>query len=225
MNVRHWLLMLVMALTPAVLAVSAAAGPESKAELKEQFERRYPAIGRLKSQGKVGETFEGFVDAVQEAKLDDDAKKLIDDENRDRRKLYDLIADEVKNRERNVSADKVAERNARRNLANAKPNEYIKSKDGVWVQRQDVQDLKREGKVGETAEGFVEAVKGAELSKKQQAAIEIENIARKEDYQRDARKADRSAEEEGERAGKRNIEGARSGEYVKQRDGNWERKK
>ena len=225
MNVRAWVVIFSVALTPAMLPSMASAAPQSKSELKEQFEQRFPAIERLKNQGRVGETFGGFLEAVEGKELDDKAKDLIEQENRDRKKLYDLIANDVKNQERKISAEKVAERNARRNLSNAKPNEFLKTKDGVWVQRQDVEDLKREGKVGETWEGYVEGVKGEDLDKTQRAAIEVENIARKEQYEREARKSKTDLENVAQREGKRNIDNARKGEFTLQRDGDWERKK
>lgn len=204
----------------------AAAAPQSRADLKDRFEQRYPELNRLKNQGKVGETTSGFVEAVKkESELEKEAQELIKVENADRRKLYDAISEKLEKEGKNVSPDKVAERNARRNYMNAKGSEFLKSKDGVWVQRRDVGDLKRKGQVGETWEGFIGPVEGEKLNEKAAAAVEVENIARREDYYRQAKDDGADIEKVAEAAGKKNIENARPGEAIKRKDGAWEKKK
>src|SRR5688572_18309780 len=171
------IMMLVLACSPAMVMVSqATAAPQTRAELKERFAERYPDLNRLKNQGKIGENLQGYVEALKdESELDSDARELIKVENADRRKLYDLISEKLEKEGKDVSPEKVAERNARRNFMNAKPSEFLESKDGQWVQRRDVNELKREGKVGETWEGYVAAVQDEKLSEKATAAVEVEN--------------------------------------------------
>jgi len=62
----------------------------------------------------------------------DDSKlsSLIDDENTDRRELYQIIA-----AEENTSPEKVADRMARRNYEKARPGEYLKTADGRWKRK------------------------------------------------------------------------------------------
>lgn len=222
---RLLVLLMVIALVPAWTLNSASAAPQSRAELKERFAQRYPDLNRLKNQGKIGENLQGFVEAVKdESDLDREARELMKVENADRRKLYDLISENIRKDGRDVSPEKVAERNARRNFMNAKPSEFLKSKDGKWVQRRDVNELKRKGQIGETWEGYVLAVEGAALNAKAEAVIEVENIARREEYYRQAKDDDSGVERVAEAAGKKNIDNARSGEYIKRKNGEWERK-
>ncbi|HWP39669.1 MAG TPA: YdbL family protein [Tepidisphaeraceae bacterium] len=121
-----------MTATIAALLVSALAGSGAsaadKTQLQARFERRYPQLLEYKSQGKIGETTEGTVEAVDPKYLEDEAiKSLLDEENADRRELYQIIA-----REENTTPAKVAERTARRNFQKARPGEYLKAADGTW---------------------------------------------------------------------------------------------
>ena len=102
-----------------------------KAELKSRFEKRYPTILQYKSDGKVGETTVGLLEAVDPKYLDDPKlSQLIDDENTDRHALHQLIA-----KDEGVPVEKVAERMARRNYSNARPGDYLKTADGKWKQK------------------------------------------------------------------------------------------
>ena len=223
---RKFILPFAMMLSFSVLMNAVVAAPQSREELKDRFEQRYPELNRLKGQGKVGETVNGFIEAVKkDAEPDNDVRKLIDEENRDRRKLYEGISEKLAKEGKSVPADKVAERNARRNYMNAKPSEFLKSKDGVWVQRRDLTDLKRKGQVGETAEGYIAAVEGQDLSEKAAALVEVENVARREDYYRQAKDNASEVEKIAETVGKKNVENARAGESVRMKDGQWQKKK
>lgn len=97
-------------------------------ELRGRFEQRYAAIQELKVAGKLGETFQGYVEVVQKQYLDDARiKQLFTDENSDRGELYRLIASQT-----GVTPEDVAARNAARNFRKAQPGEYLKHADGVW---------------------------------------------------------------------------------------------
>jgi len=54
----------------------------------------------------------------------------VEDENADRKALYELIA-----KKEETTPEKVAERNAARNFEKAKPGEWLKGKDGKWEQK------------------------------------------------------------------------------------------
>jgi uncharacterized protein YdbL (DUF1318 family) len=95
-------------------------------ELRDRFKQRYPKIAEFKKQGIVGETYEGYLDFVKDKKSD--AKELVDEENADRKELYKLLAEKE-----GTTAEKVAERNAKRNFEKASAGEYLKDADGKWA--------------------------------------------------------------------------------------------
>jgi hypothetical protein len=113
-----------------VLGSGAMALADRKADLQKAFEQRYPQIQAAKAAGKVGETTQGLIEAVKGQSLDAPTQKLVDDENRDRNELYQLIAKET-----NATPQVVAEQNARRNFQRAKSGEWLKSADGRWEQK------------------------------------------------------------------------------------------
>ena len=112
-----------------LVAAPASAAPRED-ELKQRFKDRYPQLQALKSAGTVGETYLGYVEFV-EKKSDEKASALLAEENNDRRELYDLIA-----KKEGVSAEKVAERNAKRVFEKAKAGEYLKGADGTWKKKE-----------------------------------------------------------------------------------------
>ena len=120
------------ALATVALFAAATAQAVDFAKLKERFKERYPKLLKAKDAGKIGETFHGYVEAVKPEYLRDaDLKKLLEEENADRKTLYKAIADKE-----GVPPEKVAERNAVRNFKRAKPGHYLKNKDGKWVKKQ-----------------------------------------------------------------------------------------
>ena len=213
-------LFLLLVLAGVSLAAVPVANAQSRQDLKERFKQRDPEISRLKLQGKIGETWQGYVDIVRDDKpLNDQERKLVDDENGDRRKLYAMIASKSDIRE---SPEEVGINNALRNFAWAKPDEYLKGRVGPWVTRGDVNRLKEEGKIGETWQGYVEAVSDKAASEPRvTAVINAENAARKYMYDRRARENRSTDDEEAQRAGRQNIDKAKAGEYVKGKDGKW----
>jgi uncharacterized protein len=134
------LILLVLGATTA-LPVVALAQPDDrggekrenprKAELQARFRERDAALGAAKREGKIGETTEGLVDFVK-SEFRDDAKlrRVVDDENKDRRELYEIIAKET-----GGTPDVVAEQNARRNYQRARAGEYLKTATGEWRQK------------------------------------------------------------------------------------------
>src|SRR5678815_2620344 len=107
--------LLALAYTPATRAA------DTKEELQKRFEARLPQIEELKKTGTVGETDEGYLDFV--AERSGKAGGLVDEENGDRRKLYELIAGKT-----GTTADVVAKRAAGRNLQRATSGEFLKEK-------------------------------------------------------------------------------------------------
>ena len=115
---------------PTAMAAPNDKNAAEKDRLRARSEERYPDIQRYKSAGKVGETSSGYLEAVKKDYLDDSAlKKLIDEENRDRKSLYALIADED-----GTDASLVAKRAAKRNIERAHKGEYVKQ-EGQWTKK------------------------------------------------------------------------------------------
>ena len=115
----------------ALGAASARAAGDDEATLKKRFEQRYPKLVELKKQGKIGETAEGLVDAVKPEYLKDaDTKKLVADENSDRKQLFGLLAQKA-----STTPEVVAKRAAQRNFEKAKAGEYLRDKDKVWYKK------------------------------------------------------------------------------------------
>jgi len=114
-----------------LLAACLPARADSKADLQERFRKRLPEVNRLKAEGNVGETWDGWLEPVKGRKLNEKESKFIAEENRDRKELYGIIADEEK-----TTPDVVAERNAQRKYRTAKPREWFKLKNGDWKQKE-----------------------------------------------------------------------------------------
>jgi uncharacterized protein YdbL (DUF1318 family) len=207
-----------------LLLLVSTASAQSRKELEQRLENRYAKLFEEEMRGTIGETWQGYVDTVKSPKGNEHVQKLIDDENADRKALYRIISEE-ESKKHSISPEAVGERNARRKFDKAKPEQYLRSSDGVWFQRRDVTRLKRDGKIGEVWDGYLAAVREKDEDDRLIAAVlETENRLRKDDYERDAyrRKSDVSAV--AERAGQENIDKARAGEYIKRKSDRWEKK-
>jgi len=107
----------------------APASAADKAELRQRAEKRYPELRKFKAGGIVGETSEGFVEIVDGKDAPPEARKLVDEENADRRQLYAILATES-----STTPDRVAAQAARRNFERADAGEYLKE-NGKWRQK------------------------------------------------------------------------------------------
>ena len=117
-------------------ALAAALSADTKTEITDRMAKRLDAIKKEKAAGKIGETFDGLVDAVKAESLSDkDLKKLVDDENADRKAFYALGAKEL-----GSTPESFALSAGKRNFRTAKPEEWLKAKDGTWVQKKDLKD-------------------------------------------------------------------------------------
>lgn len=100
--------------------------------IQKRDEDRARRIARLKEDGAVGETYEGYLDAVQR-NPDEDVQRLVEQENRDRRAMYDQIAGRIDD----ADAEQIA-RQAGKAAHEALPaGHYFKSKEGAWERRPD----------------------------------------------------------------------------------------
>lgn len=121
----------ILIVLPVLLAVIApAAFADRKADLKARFKARLAAIDNLKHAASLGEVFDGSLAAVKDKALADDARKLMTEENADRKELYGIIAAEEK-----TTADTVGKRNAARNYRVGRPGDWFKLESGEWKQK------------------------------------------------------------------------------------------
>ena len=128
-----FLLALLAFLIPATLF----AAESRKDELRKRFQERYADIQKLKQDGTIGETDEGYVDFVEGK---DKAKAtLVDEENKDRKELYQIIA-----KAESTDVGTVAKHNAQRNFEKAKKGEYLRV-GGKWHQKADDESDKSGG--------------------------------------------------------------------------------
>jgi uncharacterized protein YdbL (DUF1318 family) len=124
MNARLFLTTLLAGLLVPALARAA----DDLGALQKRFKERHAQIQKLKSDGIVGETYKGYVEFVD--KKDPASEDLVKSENEDRKTLYDALA-----KKENTTAEKVAERNAKRNFERAKSGEYLQDSTGKWQKK------------------------------------------------------------------------------------------
>ncbi|MBE3133100.1 MAG: DUF1318 domain-containing protein [Acidobacteria bacterium] len=137
MNARCPKVVFSVGLCAAILgAMAAVACADTKEEIVERMAKRLGAVKKCKAEGKIGETFDGLVDAVKAQYLDDKSlKKLVADENADRKAFYALGAKKY-----GTTPEAFALSAGRRNFREARPEDWLKPKDGKWVQKKDLKD-------------------------------------------------------------------------------------
>ncbi len=86
-----------------------------------------------------------------------------------------------------------------------------------------IQELKKDGLIGENQQGYLEAVQSS-LPAADKEVIEAENADRKAVYEAIARQQGTTAELVGKLRAKKIFEQAKSGEFLKQEDGTWKKK-
>ncbi len=132
-----------VALAAAFLALCgagpAAGGERSKSEVLDSIKARYPALRTLLAAKKVGETFNGAIEAVKSDYLQDEVEtqgktitveQFIRAENADRTEYFAIAARETK-----TTPEVVARNFAQVRLSKLKTGEFWKGEDGKWVQK------------------------------------------------------------------------------------------
>ena len=122
-----------LALSVAALALAfavpqALSAADDAATIKKNMAERKPKIEVLKKAGTIGENKSGYLEAMKDAKLEDADKKLLEDENKDRKVVYAAIA-----KKEGSTVDKVGELRAKQIRSKANEGEYIQGEDGKWV--------------------------------------------------------------------------------------------
>jgi uncharacterized protein YdbL (DUF1318 family) len=110
--------------------VNTARGDAAQDALKQRLAERHPQIRAAEDAGKIGETYDGLVEAVDPGSADAGLQKLVADEDADRKQVYIIIAQQTQ-----TTPDVVAEREGARNFAAAHPGDYLKGKDGKWTRK------------------------------------------------------------------------------------------
>ena len=111
-----------------LIPATAAFGAENKKDqLKKRLRERAPQIEKLKSDGVIGETDEGYLDFVKGK--GGDGADVVDAENGDRKTIYEQIAKDT-----GESVEKVARQAAQKHFEHAKAGEWFKT-DGKWKKK------------------------------------------------------------------------------------------
>ena len=101
-------------------------------QMRERFAKRLPEIAAYKKAGKIGETFDGYLDAVTPADAADATiAGLIKAENADRLSYYQAVA-----RTAQSNVGYVGELSAMKRFEAAAAGEYLRYRDGTWKQKQ-----------------------------------------------------------------------------------------
>jgi hypothetical protein len=124
--------LMVLVTSLAVLGIAGPAQAAKKDDLQKRFKERLADIDQIKTAAKIGETWEGWVETLENAKLTEKQQKLVDAENADRKELYGILADEQK-----ITAEKVGQINGQRNYKNLQKGEWFKLKTGKWIQKKE----------------------------------------------------------------------------------------
>jgi len=95
--------------------------------IKKRMKQRLPEIAKLKKKGTIGENNRGYLGFVTSAR---DQKKLVADENKDRKKIYTHFAKQQK-----TTVDVVEKIQAKRKADKTKPGQYFQKMDGKWVKK------------------------------------------------------------------------------------------
>ena len=127
------------ALAVALLAWPSAASARSKSEVISSMKATYPALLKLLAAGKVGETYQGLVDAVKSSYLGEKVEaagktvtvaQLIKTVNADRSEYFQISA-----KENNTTPEVIAKNCAQRRKSKLNSGEFWKREDETWVRK------------------------------------------------------------------------------------------
>ena len=125
---KNFLALSLAAFTLAFAVPQALSAADDAATIKKNMAERKPKIETLKKAGTVGENKDGYLEAMKDAKLEDADKKLLEDENKDRKVVYAAIA-----KKEGSTVDKVGELRAKQIRSKANEGDFIQGEDGKWV--------------------------------------------------------------------------------------------
>ncbi|MDL2330023.1 YdbL family protein [Desulfosarcina sp. OttesenSCG-928-A07] len=114
-------------LFPVMAGIVLFAGPAFSQSIQERMQGRLPVIIKLKADGIVGETSQGFLAFVGSEKRE---ASVVDAENNDRRQVYEAIA-----KKENTTSEQVGQRRALQVSQRAKPGEWLQDPSGKWYRK------------------------------------------------------------------------------------------
>lgn len=125
---KKFIALSIAALTLAFAVPQVLSAADDAATIKKNMADRKPKIEALKKAGTIGENKSGYLETMKDAKLEDADKKLLEDENKDRKTVYAAVA-----KKEGSTVEKVGEIRAKQIRSKAKEGEYIQEEDGKWV--------------------------------------------------------------------------------------------
>ena len=125
---KKFLALSIAAFTFAFAIPQTLSAADDAATIKKNMAERKPKIEVLKKAGTIGENNTGYLEAMKDAKLEDADKKLLEDENKDRKAVYSAIA-----KKEGSTVDKVGELRAKQIRTKANEGEFIQGEDGKWI--------------------------------------------------------------------------------------------
>lgn len=210
---------------------AAAANDGELQALRDRFKERFPRIQQAMQKQDIGETWQGLVMAVKPP-LPAGLQELVDQENKDRARLYEVMSLEDKA----VTTAMVAQQNALRNLENrGDKNLLFRDQLDQWRPREDwvryllIERAKPLAQLGETADGMVALVPDSlrptaipdDQRDRLNRLVEAENQYRTRIYQQVAKAQDQPVAKVARDAGARNLANALPGHAVRQANGTW----
>ncbi len=96
-------------------------------DIKQRMKQRLPVIVQMKKQGIVGENARGYLEYVSGNKAN---KRIVDEENKDRKRVYTMIAKQQK-----VTLEKVERLRAVQIVQKTAKGEFLKKEDGSWYKK------------------------------------------------------------------------------------------
>lgn len=112
----------------AALFAASLGQAQDLATLRDQMEKRLPAINALKNRQAVGETNRGLLEV--RGTVAGAEQQVVSDENSDRRKVYSALAKQT-----GASPDEVGRQRALKIASLAKRGHWVQEPNGDWRQK------------------------------------------------------------------------------------------
>jgi uncharacterized protein len=113
----------------ALLVLPLFAGESATAnEVRKRMASNLPALDELRKAGKVGENNRGYLEA--RVQLPDTEKKLLETENRDRRTVYQILAERAQ-----ATVESVEKARAEQIRDRSRPGVWLQNPAGEWYQK------------------------------------------------------------------------------------------
>lgn len=116
-----------MILTTAILMILMFSGPAGAQDIKSRMLDRLPEIQTLKAKGIIGENNQGLLET---RKSNTAAKQIVEAENKDRKAVYQAIAQKT-----GTTAQVVGKRRAIQIAEKANSGEWLQNASGQWYQK------------------------------------------------------------------------------------------